>query len=186
MRGRKLLPPPGCGTRPITAMAKKSLFSMLSGRLNGATVLDLYCGTGTLGLEAMSCGARRCFFAEQDRAVLVRLRRNIDACDVTEAATVWAGNIESQLIEWVAQPDTPVDLAFVDPPYASARRWAWDRITKKVFTPLTEVLVDDGLVILRLPGDVVTPKQLGRLHMQRQRKYGQMVIAFYGLGKADS
>ena len=186
MRGRKLLPPPGRGTRPITGMVKKSLFSMLSGRLNGATVLDLYCGTGTLGLEALSGGARRCFFAEWDRAVLERLRRNIEDCGVGEVAVVWAGNIESRLSEWLDQPDAPVDLAFVDPPYDSARDWGWERITKKVFAPLGEVLADDGLVILRLPSDLAPPEQLGRLLLQRQREYGQMVVAFYGLGKAGS
>ncbi|HDY64782.1 MAG TPA: 16S rRNA (guanine(966)-N(2))-methyltransferase RsmD [Phycisphaerae bacterium] len=186
MRGRKLLPPPGGGTRPITGMVKKSLFSMLSGRLNGATVLDLYCGTGTLGLEALSGGGRRCFFAERDRAVLARLRRNIDACDVADAAAVWAGDIESRLGEWLDQPDAPVDLAFVDPPYDSARRWVWEKITKKIFAPLAEVLADDGLVILRLPDDLVAPERLGRLHLQRRREYGGMVVAFYGLEKADS
>ena len=188
MRGRKLLPPPGgcTKTRPMTGMAKKSLFSMLSGRLSDATVLDLYCGTGTLGLEALSGGARRCFFAERNRAVLARLRRNIDACGVADAAGVWAGNIESNLAGWLGQPDGAVDLVFVDPPYASARRWKWERITKKVFVPLAEVLADGGVVVLRLPCDLPAPERLGRLWRQRRREYGQMAVAFYGLEKADS
>ena len=77
-KGRKLLPPPGrAQTRPITGSVKKSLFDMLGVRLVDAIVVDLYCGTGTIGLEALSRGAARCYFAERDRAVLERLRRNI-------------------------------------------------------------------------------------------------------------
>ncbi len=129
MRGRKLLPPPGGSTktRPITGMVKKSLFGMLdaAGRLDDTVVLDLYAGTGTLGLEAISHGAGRCYFAERDRGALERLQRNIETCGVGDIATVWAGNIETRLTGWLGEimEDEKVEMVFVDPPYASARRW---------------------------------------------------------------
>ena len=96
--GRKLLPLPGSTTRPMTGFAKKSLFGMIHERLADAVVCDLYCGTGTLGLEALSRGARQCGFAEKDRRVLERLNRNIDTCGVRDSALVWPGNIERRIV----------------------------------------------------------------------------------------
>ena len=79
-KGHRLLsPPPGRATQPVTGRVKKSLFVMLGGRLEGAAVVDLYCGTCSMGLEALSRGARACWFAERDRRTVARLRRNIEA-----------------------------------------------------------------------------------------------------------
>ncbi|MCD4823621.1 MAG: 16S rRNA (guanine(966)-N(2))-methyltransferase RsmD [Phycisphaerae bacterium] len=180
MRGRKLLPPPHMGTRPMTGMAKKSLFGILEPWLDGATVLDLYSGTGTLGLEAISRGASRAFFAERDRPVIERLLRNIAECRLEEVATVWAGNIESRLADWLEEMDSPADIAFVDPPFPAVRRWQWERIVRKIFIPLAAALAPDGVVVLRLPDDAPAPENIGPLTRNRLQEYGQMVIAFYG------
>ena len=180
LRGRKLLPPPAkATTRPMTGLAKKSLFGILGPHLAGATVLDLYCGTGTLGLEALSQGAARCCFAESDRAVLGRLERNIDTCSVRDESMVWAGNLESRLAYWLEALDGEVDLVFLDPPYAAARRWNWAKIERKIIEPLAARLADDGVLILRLPGDTPAPETLGPLKQTRTKTYGDMVIAFY-------
>ncbi len=183
MRGRKILSPPEMATRPMTSMVKKSLFSIVlaSGNLEGGIVLDLYSGTGTLGLESLSCGAKHCYFAERDRHALNRLKRNIETCEVGENSTVWAGNIETRLVDWLADRPAgePVDIAFVDPPYPSVRQWSWDKMIERIFEPLAAVLSAGGLVVLRLPDDVETPQQLGPLRCQREKKYGQMIIGFY-------
>ena len=184
MRGRTLLPPVGAATRPMTGLAKKSVFSIIqaSGRLAGGVVLDLYCGTGTLGLEAISCGAKRCYFAERDRHAINRLKRNIEICSAEQAASVWAGNIETRLADWLAELESgSVDLAFVDPPYPSARRWNWDKITERIFQPLAGALACEGMVILRLPDDIQPKKTLSQLHLLRAKQYGQMTVAFYNL-----
>jgi len=170
-------------TRPMTSMVKKSLFSILtaSGNLTGGVVLDLYAGTGTLGLESLSCGAAHCYFAERDRHAINRLKRNIETCEVQQTSTVWAGNIETRLEEWLATRASGelVNIAFVDPPYPAVRKWSWDKMIERIFQPLSTVLIDGGLVILRLPDDVETPQHLGPLTCQREKKYGQMNIGFY-------
>lgn len=181
--GRKLLPPPDFNTRPITGFAKKSLFGILAPRLGDAVVLDLYCGTGTLGLEALSHGARRCCFAELSKPVLERLRGNIELCGAQEMSVVWAGDLEKRLPVWLAECFTKgekVDIAFVDPPFPAARRWQWDAMVEKIFTPLAEALAEDGLVALRLPGDTPPPETLGQLHCERIKVYGDMTITLYG------
>ena len=73
----------------------------------------------------------------------------------------------------------PVNIAFVDPPYPAVRKWSWDKMIERIFEPLSTVLAGGGFVILRLPDDVETPQQLGPLHCQRIKKYGQMNIGFY-------
>jgi len=179
-KGRKLLPPPASSqTRPITGGAKKSLFDILGTHLVGSAVLDLYCGTGTLGLEALSRGAARCVFAERDRRVVQRLRRNIEAVGAADRCRVCCGEIFARLASWLAGMEGRLDVVFVDPPYSAARGWAWPAATKKLFSPVADRLADEGRVVLRLPANVEPPERLGLLARRRSKRCGQMVLAFY-------
>lgn len=180
-KGRKLLSPPRqATTRPITGGVKKSLFGMLGEHLAGAVVVDLYCGTGTLGLEAISRGAARCYFAESDRAVLGRLRRNIEAVGAGGACVVWAGDITRRLPSRLAEAGAAVDVAFIDPPYAAARKQSWPDVVRKLLAPLAESLARGGLVVLRLPRDVEPPAQVKGLEIVRARRYGEMTLTLLG------
>jgi 16S rRNA (guanine966-N2)-methyltransferase len=181
LKGRKLLPPPPRSrTRPITGLAKKSLFGMLGGKIAGAAVVDLYCGTGTLGLEALSRGARACWFAERSRAVLARLRRNIEALGVRDRCAVWAGKVEAGLARRLDELDGPAEVVFVDPPYVQARGWSWPGAGITIFAPLVRHLATGGVVVLRLPGDVAPPEALGGLSVERLKRYGDMSVALMG------
>ncbi|MGZ3303586.1 MAG: RsmD family RNA methyltransferase, partial [Isosphaeraceae bacterium] len=82
--GRKILPPLTETTRPITDRAKQSLFDTLGDRIDGADVLDAFAGTGSMGLECLSRGARRVVFVERDRGALLHLRKNIVALGIKE------------------------------------------------------------------------------------------------------
>ncbi len=175
-KGRKLLGPVSRCTRPITASVKKSLFGMLTGRLEGAVVLDLYCGTGTLGLEAMSRGAGRCFFADRHRAALRRLRRNIETLQAADRCVIWDGDVMRKLSGWVASMDEQVDIGFVDPPYAQSRSWDWASAAGAIFSPLGEVLAPDGVVVVRVPSKLKVPDVLGPLKLYRTRSYSGMVL----------
>jgi 16S rRNA (guanine(966)-N(2))-methyltransferase RsmD len=193
-KGRDLLPPPGeSSTRPITGSVKKSLFAMLGEDLSGQRVLDLFCGTGTLGIEALSRGAEHCCFAERDPAVIARLMRNLQDCRATAQAVIWRGDVESRLAQWLRELTAPVDVAFVDPPYALARQW-WpcttgvspveaDRTGRTpvlpidaIFAPLAEKLAPDGIVVLRTDDEAQPPPSLGLLGEVRTRTYGNMVL----------
>ena len=177
-KGRNLLPPPGKSiTRPITGAVKKSLFGMLGEDLTGQVVLDLYCGTGTMGIEALSRGAKRCYFAELDMNVVERLRRNLEDVRANKRGVVWRGDIEKNLPKWLTEVTDPVDVAFVDPPYATVREWDWPAVIGGIFEPISRLLADDGVVVLRHSGDVELPPQLGPLVIARQRWYGDMGLA---------
>ena len=179
-KGRTILsPPPGTTARPMTGLAKKSLFDILAADLVDAVVVDLYCAVGTLGLEALSRGAAWCAFADRDRKVLQRLRRNIDALAVTEACRVWQGDIPARLAGWLTRWRRRVDVAFVDPPYAQSRQWDWADVAATIFAPLADRLSPGGQVILRLPGKTEPPGTVARLAMHRVQRYGDMTVAMY-------
>ena len=118
-RGRTLVTPPGARTRPTTDRVREAVFNALwsRGALDGARVVDLYAGSGALGIEALSRGAAHATFVETDRAALRAIRHNLDVCRLADRAAVVAMPVE----RWVAglgPGDTPFDLAFCDPPYA--------------------------------------------------------------------
>lgn len=187
MSGRKILSPPGGRnvTRPMTGRVKKSIFSMLAPRLADAVIADLYCGTGTLGIEGLSCGARLCAFAERDARAFRRLERNIEDCGLKDRALLWRGDATVRLEDRLAELPTELDLAFLDPPYRDARRWNWNSIAQKLFVPLAGRLAYDGLLLLRTPGDVTAPETCGPLVLQRQKDYGDMVLWMYGHGTSQ-
>jgi len=180
-KGKSLLSPPGQSiTRPITGHVKKSLFGMLGEDLTGYRVLDLYCGTGTLGLEALSRGAEACCFAELDRRVVERLKRNIQDVGAQARSTIWVGDVAARLTHWLAGLQWKADLAFVDPPYAQARLWDWQRMTDAVFAPLAGGMAEGGIVTLRVPAEVAIPEKLGPLKLLRHRLYGDMALGLLG------
>ncbi len=116
-RGRKLAAPEGLATRPTAERAREALFSMLASRLGSfeaLSVLDLFAGTGALGLEALSRGAAHATFIEQDRAALGPLRANIAALKADARTTVLPTDATR-----LGQSRLKADIAFLDPPYGA-------------------------------------------------------------------
>jgi 16S rRNA (guanine966-N2)-methyltransferase len=117
-RGRALTAPSGRATRPTSDRAREGLFSMLTSRIGsfeGLQVADLFAGTGSLGIEALSRGAAACTFYETDRAALSALRENLERLGASGRA-----DIRAQPVEHAMAPDRPCDLIMMDPPYSSA------------------------------------------------------------------
>ena len=178
-RGRTLVgPAKEAVARPITGLARKSVFGTLQAWLPGAAVADLYCGTGTLGLEALSRGAGHCWFAERERDTVDRLRQNIDSLGVGERATVWAGDIPGRLADWLSQLPGGLDVVFVDPPFAQARDWQWRLVESSVFAPLAGKLAPEGLVVLRTDRRTDVPESLGPLRAALTKTFGMMTVRF--------
>lgn len=142
--GRRLVAPAGDATRPTTDRVREALFSILGGRgvIDGARVLDLYAGTGALGLEALSRGAVHATFVEAGRPALVALRDNVKALGVGDATSVVAARAE----RWAktAAVDAPFDLVLADPPWADVAR-ACETIATLAGRGL---VAGDGLVVL--------------------------------------
>lgn len=117
--GRHLVAPRGQATRPTSDRVREALFSAL-GDVQGSIVLDLFAGTGALGIEALSRGAARATFVESSRAALVALRANLSALGLVARSDVLGVAAERAIRELgrSAAHDAPFDLVLVDPPYA--------------------------------------------------------------------
>ena len=116
-RGRKLFAPEGATTRPTAERVREALFDILSARVEGALVLDLYAGTGAVGLESLSRGAAACVFVEKGTRALAALRKNIELVGVGETSRVLA--VDAALaLERLEKEGSVFDLILCDPPYA--------------------------------------------------------------------
>ncbi|MDW8263410.1 MAG: 16S rRNA (guanine(966)-N(2))-methyltransferase RsmD, partial [Phycisphaerales bacterium] len=181
-RGRPILPPEGSATRPITDRAKQSLFDILAPRIEGSLVYDCFCGTGSLGLEALSRGARFCTFFEADRSALARLSQNITKLQVAARSRIVPGD----LFKWFhlanTRPDavdaTGADLVFLDPPYQFLQTQA-DEILQLALHLTSRHLRPEGLVIFRHDSRDRLP--LPNLIAVDFRTFGDMEIEFLRL-----
>jgi 16S rRNA (guanine966-N2)-methyltransferase len=164
-RGRHLLSPEGLATRPITDRAKQSLFDILQPLLADAMVYDLFAGTGSMGLECLSRGAKHVTFFEQDRSALERLRQNITSLNLQERCRIIGGDLFAFFARPSATAKAP-NICFLDPPYQMVRENA------DSLRALAKHL--SGLVVFR--HDAADHLELPPLQSFDQRKYGQMMI----------
>ena len=133
-RGRGLATPAGEKTRPTSAKLRQALFNTLQGEIPGSRVLDLFSGSGALGLEALSRGADSVVFLEQDRNALRVLQKNIETLGASSRSEIIKVPVEKALVELSARG--PFDVVLADPPYAGGYElWClenlpWDRILR--------------------------------------------------------
>jgi 16S rRNA (guanine966-N2)-methyltransferase len=169
--GRRLRPPRGRGTRPTAERVREALFSML-GEVQGASVLDLFAGTGALGIEALSRGASAAVFVERDARAARLLIENLATLGVSrEAAEVRRADAATALRGAVANAEK-YDLVFIDPPYRDAGDWG-----PKLTAELPVLLAGEGRVVVE--SDRRTPLALG-LPVVRERRYGDTSITIHG------
>lgn len=175
-RSRRLVAPRGSATRPTADRVREALFSILGARgaLSGAVVLDLYAGTGALGLEALSRGAREAVFVENDRAALDALRSNVDSLGEKARARVVAGPVE----RCVPRVGGPFTLLLCDPPYADILRAA--RVVEEVARAgaLTE-----GAVVVVEHASRDDPPEMAHFGRLDARTYGDTAISIYELSQ---
>jgi len=175
-RGRKLLPPEGDLTRPITDRVKQSLFDILQPRIEGSRVYDCFAGTGSMGLECLSRDATAVTFFEADRSALSRLQRNIEAIEEKDRATIVRGDLFQWFDRQAALTDEArIDLVFLDPPY----RFLTERpqeLNHLALRMTERHLAKEGLVIFRHQADMSL--SLEGLVKVNQRDYGSMSIEF--------
>ena len=163
-KGRRLHAPKGTGTRPTADRVREALFSIL-GDVSGARVLDLYAGSGALGIEALSRGAASALFVERDRRALAALRRNLDALGAD-------AEVRSQdALRFIAQPEGVFDLVFCDPPYDEA-----SRVAVALSETLPAMLEDDARIVTE--SDKRNPLTLP-LPLVVERTYGHTRIAIH-------
>jgi 16S rRNA (guanine966-N2)-methyltransferase len=173
-RGRKLLPPEGEATRPVTDRVKQSLFDILTPLVPGAIVYDCFAGTGSMGLESLSRGARHVTFFEIDRSALSRLRKNIALLEVTRRSSV----VDRDLFRWFADARNAATekagLIFLDPPYRFLKERP-DDLRALASNMAAQHLAADGTIVFRHDaGDAL--EFPGLLQRHDVRVYGGMTL----------
>ena len=162
--GRALVAPRGWKVRPTSDRVREAVFSAL-GDVSGAAVLDLYCGTGALSIEALSRGAARATMVDRDtRAALGNVRR----LGLDERVEL----VRADVLSWVRDSAGRFDLIFLDPPYRLA-----DRLGPELDTALPSLLSPGGRVIVESPAR--RPVEMAALETLRDRRYGGTQVAFY-------
>jgi 16S rRNA (guanine966-N2)-methyltransferase len=155
-RHRKLESNPGETTRPITARVKVALFDRLQPDLQGARVADIYSGTGTIGLEALSRGAASVVFIESDRHAFERLKRNVSALKADEDAMCWQTDASKcSFRPKGAERFLPFDVVFFDPPYLYTSRLKAGTMLYRSLERLArgEVSTPEALLVFRCASD---------------------------------
>lgn len=178
LRGRRLRVPAGSGVRPTADRVREALFDILGDTVVGARVLDLFAGSGALGIEALSRGARDASFVERDRRALAALRENLERLGLGTRSTVLRGDALARLSDECRGDG--FDLVLADPPYED---------------PIGPVLTALGrpgwltggarVVFERGPGAPPLPRA-GQLSLYRSARYGQSRLDFYRWWETDT
>ncbi len=176
-RGMKLLAPAGISTRPTSDRVKEALFGIITSRfsLEGAKVLDICAGTGSLGIEALSRGAASCSFVEKDRQALVCLEKNIsDPRIFKHAEIISLSAIEA--LSLFARRGQKYDIAFLDPPYNSDLYFS---IPSAIYA--LGIMEPESLFVAECSVRTTLPESYGSLVKFDRRVYGDTALEFFTL-----
>jgi 16S rRNA (guanine966-N2)-methyltransferase len=165
--------PRGTSLRPTSDKVREALFSILGTRVTGGRFLDLYAGTGAVGIEALSRGAETVTFVESSPIAAALLRKNLNACQLMDRAHVWIGRTESFLErrDWWSRP---YHVVFADPPYAAA-----EEIDVLAGLDQPGLLTQDAVIVLEQAFMSELPDRMGPATLKRRYEYGDTVLYLY-------
>lgn len=173
-RGLKLNTPTNNDIRPTTDRVKESMFNIISPQVYDSTVLDLFSGSGALGIECISRGAREVYFCDKSKESVQVLKSNLKKTKFNEKSHIMNEDYKS-VIKKLASRGVKFDLIFVDPPYY---RGLFEDVLKSIDE--SGVLDKDGIIVVEHDADIKM-KDVGDLCVYKERKYGITMLTFYGL-----
>jgi 16S rRNA (guanine966-N2)-methyltransferase len=177
-RSRLLSAPRGMQTRPTSDRLRETLFNILAPRLDGCRFVDLYAGTGAVGIEALSRGAEHVWFAENAEPALASLRQNLAALKINRDFTLEDRGVGAML-QFLAKLSQPIDLVFLDPPYEAEDEYAG---TLNFFGSVRgrALLAPHAVVIAEHSSKVRLAVRYGALEHTRLLKQGDAALSFFG------
>lgn len=178
-KGRPLKAVPGMATRPTTDKVKEAVFSMIGPYFDGGYALDLFAGTGGLGIEALSRGAERAVFVDIEKASVDVVRHNLQATGLAERAEVYR-NEAMRAIAALAKRELRFDLVFLDPPY---RMKHLEDIMLRL--QAEELLAPRAWIVAEHEAEHRYGETVGRLVCKRRSVYGETAISLYRSGETS-
>lgn len=179
-KGKKLKAPRGMKTRPITDMIKEALFNVLGNRIYEAAFLDLFAGSGSVGIEALSRGARPVFFVDNDKTAVGVIAENIRNCSFFDGFDIYCQDVFNSL-KLLERHAAQFDFIYVDPPFTQ------ESVFAKIMIALgpAQLLAPGGLVILRTQRKMDMLDKYGNLSRIRITQYGESVLHYYHVHKEE-
>lgn len=166
-RGRKLKTPEDYDIRPTTDNVKEALFNIIQFDIEGRRVLDLFAGTGQLGIEALSRGAAGCVFVDESREALRIVKENLKTCGLSAPA------VQSDALEYLRRGER-FDLIFVDPPYDAG---LYEPVLRTL--NLVDNLSDGGIIICEARRETPLPELAAPYRKGKEYRYGKVKICLY-------
>ena len=175
LRSRTLQAPPGLATRPTSDRLRETLFNVLAPRIEGAAFLDLYAGSGAVGIEALSRGAARVVFVERAAPALKVLRTNLERLEIRDGFEVWTGAVSA----FLRRGSPGFDVVFLDPPYDAEAEYA--TALGLLGGTASELLRNCALVIAEHRRKEKLNVDYGSLMRTRLLEQGDAALSFYSL-----
>lgn len=178
-KGKRLKAPRG-KIRPLSDQAKEALFNILQNKISDAYFLDLFAGTGSVGIEALSRGATLSIFVEIDKRTVNVIRENLENCGLADRAEVYALDV-IRALRILKRKAAKFDIIFLGAPYDSPN-------LEKALVKLseTEILKSDGILIAEHRKQHKMQEQYGKLKVLRDVRYGETMLSFYGINPSPS
>lgn len=169
-RGRKLRDLPGLDTRPTTDKVKESIFNIVQFDVEGRKVLDLFAGTGQLGIEALSRGAEKCVFVDQSRAAAKVVAENLETTGFSNAARL----VQADALSFLSSCRERFGLAFLDPPYDT------ELLEKALFRMAEiDIMTENGIIVCESRAEKVLPDLPAPYEKGREYRYGKIKLTLY-------
>lgn len=169
-RGKRLAELEGMDTRPTTDRVKEGLFNAIQFDIEGRRVLDLFAGTGQLGIECLSRGAERCLFVDQRREAVSVIRKNLKTCGFEDRGQV----VQGEALRILKSQRTPFHLIFLDPPYDTP---LLDSTLKTIAD--IDILSENGIIVCESPADRELIELEAPYRKDRSYRYGKIKVTLY-------
>jgi 16S rRNA (guanine966-N2)-methyltransferase len=175
-KGRKIKAPSGMDTRPTLDRVKESIFDILACKIEGKNILDLFAGTGNLGLEAISRGANKCVFVENNRDTYKILQENVTSLGFQKECELYNRDSFTSL-KFFHNNNNTFDIIFLDPPYGKG-------YIEKAISVIDgeDLLNDDGIIVCEYDEKDLIPDTVGKIRSYRTEKYGRVKISLFTQG----
>ena len=172
-KGIPLKAVPGNSTRPTTDKVKEAIFNMIGPYFNGGIGLDLFAGSGGLGIEGLSRGLERVVFVDREGKAITAVKDNLAACKLEDKAEIYR-NDANRAIKALIKRERSFDYIFLDPPYKLQQ-------LERLLSTIEEehLLKKGGIIVCEHSSDVVLPKTVGRLEQVKYEKYGIIAVSIY-------